>query len=72
MTVLAVLAVLAGVLLLGWIITLFQPAAEAHAQREQEKEDAMLASMTKRQRRAYHASEAAKHRQMHSGHWSGL
>lgn len=67
-----VLAVLAGVLLLGWIINLFQPAAEAHAQRKQEEEDAMLARMTKRQRRAYHAKEAAKHRQMHSGHWSGL
>lgn len=67
-----VLAALAGVLLLGWFINLFQPAAEAHAQREQEKEDAMLAHMTKRQRRAYHAKEAAKHRQMHSGHWSGL
>lgn len=67
-----VLAAIAGVLLLGWIINLFQPAAAAHAQREQEKEDAMLARMTKRQRRAYHAKEAAKHRRMHSGHWSGL
>lgn len=67
-----VLAVLAGVLLLGWFINLFQPAAEAHARREQEKEDAMLARMTKRERRAYYAKEAAKHRRMHSGHWSGL
>lgn len=67
-----ILAALAGILLLGWFITLFQPAAEAHARRKQEEEDAMLARMTKRQRRAYFAKEAAKHRQMHSGHWSGL
>lgn len=61
-----------GILAFGWFLNLFQPAAAAHAQREQEKEDAMLARMTKRQRRAYHAKEATKHRQMHSGHWSGL
>lgn len=52
-----ILAALAGVLLLGWFINLFQPAAAAHAQRQQEKEDAMLARMTKRQRRAYHRAE---------------
>ena len=52
-----ILAALAGVLLLGWFINLFQPAAAAHAQRQQEKEDAMLARMTKLQRRAYHRAE---------------
>lgn len=67
-----VLAAIAAILLLGWTINLFQPAAAAHAQRQQEKEDAMLARMTKRERRAYYAKEAAKHRQTYSGHWSGL
>ena len=58
MTILAALIALPTLALIGWIMdaTLREPLAEK-ARRDQQREDQMLARMTKQQRRAYHRAE---------------
>lgn len=46
-----------GILAFGWFLNQCAPALDAHAQRQQEREDRMLARMTKRQRRGYYRAE---------------
>lgn len=67
MIVLYALLALPALLLIGWImdVTLREPLAEK-ARRDQQREDEMLARMTKQQRRAYYRAE--HHRATH-GMW---
>lgn len=46
-----------GILAFGWFLNQCAPALDAHAQRQQQREDQMLARMTKQQRRAYYRDE---------------
>ena len=52
-----VILAIVGILAFGWFLNQCAPALDAHAQRQQEREDRMLARMTKQQRRAYYRDE---------------